>query len=250
MSDATTLDPQAGAAIEAQPQDMTSSRTSVIDQRPTPEIHAQSARSPLAHLFTARDDGDAGVVLEEKAFLGHLTLRGDPAQPGFAEGVEAALGLALPLTPATLEQNDSGRSIQWLSPDEWLILVPGEEAFSVEKALHERLAGRYQVVNVSGGQTVISLSGDQARQVLMKSTPTDVHPRAFPVGRGVPGGVRQGDTRVASCQRERIRAGGAQKLRRLPRPLAAGCQRGIRGLHQGLISAYGERGLRRQSSAS
>ncbi|MGS0467060.1 sarcosine oxidase subunit gamma [Cobetia marina] len=186
MSDATTLDPQAGAAVEAQPQDMTSSQTSVIDQRPTPEVHAQSARSPLAHLFTARDDGDAGVVLQEKAFLGHLTLRGDPAQPGFAEGVEAALGLALPLTPAILHQNEGGRSIQWLSPDEWLILVPGEEAFAVEKALHERLSGRYQVVNVSGGQTVISLSGDQARQVLMKSTPTDVHPRAFPVGRGVP----------------------------------------------------------------
>lgn len=186
MSDATTLDPQAGAAVEAQPQDMTSSQTSVIDQRPTPEVHAQSARSPLAHLFTVRDDGDAGIVLQEKAFLGHLTLRGDPAQPGFAEGVEAALGLALPLTPATLHQNEGGRSIQWLSPDEWLILVPGEEAFAVEKALHERLSGRYQVVNVSGGQTVISLSGAQARQVLMKSTPTDVHPRAFPVGRGVP----------------------------------------------------------------
>ena len=39
-------------------------------------------------------------VLQEKAFLGHLTLRGDPAQPGFAEGVEAALGLALPGAPA------------------------------------------------------------------------------------------------------------------------------------------------------
>ncbi|TVU72706.1 sarcosine oxidase subunit gamma [Cobetia crustatorum] len=182
MSDATTLDPQAVTDADA----ATRSQTSVIDQRPALDVHLQTARSPLAHLFTVRADANAGVVLEEKAFLGHLMLRGDPAQSGFAEAVEVALGLALPLTSSTLNLNDAGVSIQWLAPDEWLIIVPGEEAFAFEQALHEQLSGRYQVVNVSGGQTVVSLSGAQARQVLMKSTPTDVHPRAFPVGRGVP----------------------------------------------------------------
>ncbi|WP_158772708.1 sarcosine oxidase subunit gamma [Cobetia sp. L2A1] len=186
MSDAITLDPQASAAQHGAAQDVSSSQTSVIDQRPTLDVHAKTARSPLAHLFTARADSEAGVVLEEKAFLGHLTLRGDPAQAGFAEAVETALGVALPLSPSTLNLNDAGVSVQWLAPDEWLIIVPGDEAFAFEKALHEQLCGRYQVVNVSGGQTVVSLSGAEARQVLMKSTPTDVHPRAFPVGRGVP----------------------------------------------------------------
>jgi len=41
------------------------------------------------------------------------------------------------------------------------------------------------IVNVSGGQTVLTLEGEKARDVLMKSTPYDVHPQAFPVGKGV-----------------------------------------------------------------
>ncbi|NMF87516.1 sarcosine oxidase subunit gamma, partial [Aromatoleum petrolei] len=43
----------------------------------------------------------------------------------------------------------------------------------------------YAVMNTSGGQTVLELAGPGVRELLMKCTPYDVHPRAFPVGKGV-----------------------------------------------------------------
>ena len=43
----------------------------------------------------------------------------------------------------------------------------------------------YSIVDVSGGQTVLSLSGQGAREVLMKGAAVDVHDSAFPVGKVV-----------------------------------------------------------------
>lgn len=71
-------------------------------------------------------------------------------------------------------------------PDEWLLIVPGGEEFALEGKLREALGdAHYAIVNVSGGQTLIELEGEMARELLMKSTPYDVHPDAFPVGKGV-----------------------------------------------------------------
>ena len=41
------------------------------------------------------------------------------------------------------------------------------------------------MVNVSGGQTLLELSGPKVRELLMKSTSYDVHPSNFPVGKAV-----------------------------------------------------------------
>ena len=65
-------------------------------------------------------------------------------------------------------------------------MVPGGEEFALEKALRHALGqAHFSLVNVSGGQTVITLRGPKARETLMKSTPYDIHPSAFPVGKGV-----------------------------------------------------------------
>ena len=56
----------------------------------------------------------------------------------------------------------------------------------LESKLREALGdAHYAIVNVSGAQTLVELEGDKARELLMKSTPYDVHPSAFPVGKGV-----------------------------------------------------------------
>lgn len=125
------------------------------------------------------------VVLRERAFLGHLVLRGGAIV--LDEAVRAVLGFGLPARPNTLTHSEDGeRSIQWLSPDEWLLIVPGGEEFALEGALRDALGdAHYAIVNVSGGQTLLELSGEKARELLMKSTPSDVHPEAFPVGKGV-----------------------------------------------------------------
>lgn len=156
-----------------------------FDTRPTGH---PSAESPLAWSFHRQApprEANAGVALREQAFLDHLVLRGGAIV--LDEAVREVLGLALPARPNTLALDDGGeRSIQWLSPDEWLVIVPAGEAFALERRLRQALGqAHFSIVNVGGGQTLVELSGPQAREVLMKSTTYDVHPQAFPVGKGV-----------------------------------------------------------------
>ncbi|AJY48929.1 sarcosine oxidase subunit gamma [Halomonas sp. KO116] len=147
------------------------------------------AESPLAWAYhkTGRPSVNqkSRVVLRERAMLGHLILRGGAIV--LDEAVRWVLGFGLPGRPNCLTRDESGeRSIQWLSPDEWLLIVPGGEEFTLEAKLREALGNaHYAIVNVSGGQTLIELEGEMARELLMKSTPYDVHLEAFPVGKGV-----------------------------------------------------------------
>ncbi|MGQ4880592.1 sarcosine oxidase subunit gamma [Billgrantia sp. LNSP4103-1] len=164
----------------------TATWANVYDVRPETDIPAES---PLA--WSYHDSGrpsigaNSRVVLRERAMLGHLILRGGAIV--LDEAVRQVLGLALPARPNTLSRDEGGeRSIQWLSPDEWLVIVPGGEEFALEQRLREALGdAHYAIVNVGGGQTLLELEGEQARELLMKSTPYDVHPEAFPVGKGV-----------------------------------------------------------------
>ncbi|MFK3682861.1 sarcosine oxidase subunit gamma [Pseudomonas sp. NPDC088890] len=161
------------------------SAINVFQQNPGAEAKAQS---PLHHADLASLVGkgrkNAGVTLREKKFLGHLTLRGDGHDPEFAAGVHKALGLELPVALTVVANADS--SLQWVGPDEWLLIVPGGQELAVEQKLREALEGQHiQVVNVSGGQSLLELRGPNVRDVLMKSTSYDVHPNNFPVGKAV-----------------------------------------------------------------
>jgi len=111
-------------------------------------------------------------------------LRGDARDPAFSLGVYLVLGLELPVALTLAVAGEV--SVQWMGPDEWLLIVPGGQEFALETALRHALAGLHiSVVNVSGGQQLLELSGPKVREVLMKSTSYDVHPDNFPVGKAV-----------------------------------------------------------------
>ncbi len=161
------------------------SAINVFQQNPGAEAKAQS---PLHHADLASLVGkgrkNAGVTLRERKFLGHLTLRGDGHDPEFAAGVHKALGLELPVALTVVANAEM--SLQWVGPDEWLLIVPGGQEVAVEQKLRAALEGQHiQVVNVSGGQSLLELRGPNVREVLMKSTSYDVHPNNFPVGKAV-----------------------------------------------------------------
>ncbi|WP_426151364.1 sarcosine oxidase subunit gamma [Pseudomonas sp. DC3000-4b1] len=161
------------------------STVNVYAQRPE---ETAKAESPLHHAdlpsLVGKGRAGAGVTLREKKLLGHLSLRGDAKDPAFAAGVHKALGLELPMALNVVGSGET--TLQWMGPDEWLLICPRGEEYALEQRLREALAGLHiQVVNVSGGQTVLELSGPNVRQVLMKSTSYDVHPNNFPVGKGV-----------------------------------------------------------------
>lgn len=156
----------------------------VYKQRPD-TIEGQS---PLHHAGLAelvgKGKSGAGITLREKKLRGHLTLRGDAHDPAFAKGVQDVLGMDLPVALTLVANGET--SLQWMGPDEWLLIVPKGEEFATEQRLREALAGPHiQIVNVSGGQTLVELSGEKVRELLMKSTPYDVHPSNFPVGKAV-----------------------------------------------------------------
>jgi sarcosine oxidase subunit gamma len=160
------------------------STVNVYKQRPD----AAYAESPLFHAglheLAGKGKSTAGISLREKKLLGHLTLRGDGHDPAFAGAVHKATGLELPGALALVSRGES--SLQWMGPDEWLLIVPSGEEFAAEQGLHAELADQHhQVVNVSGGQTILELSGPKVREMLMKSSIYDVHPRNFPVGKAV-----------------------------------------------------------------
>jgi sarcosine oxidase subunit gamma len=146
------------------------------------------AQSPLHHVglseLVGKGPAGAGIRLREKKLRGHLTLRGDADDPAFVRGVHQALGLQLPVALTLVAEGET--SLQWMGPDEWLLIVPQGEEFATERRLRDALVGQHiQVVNVSGGQTLLELAGEKARELLMKSTSYDVHPSNFPVGKAV-----------------------------------------------------------------
>jgi sarcosine oxidase subunit gamma len=142
--------------------------------------------SPLARFGLAaratRAPGNAGVIVRERAFLGHLNLRGSAQDAIFVGTVSDVLGDGLPLVPNTVT-DVRGLTMYWLGPDEWLLVTPDERKAAVESALRNALASvRSAVTDVSGGQTLLQLHGRHARDVLAKGCPIDLHPRAFSIG--------------------------------------------------------------------
>lgn len=143
--------------------------------------------TPLAQFNAARRDiarpEAPGVRLTERPFLGHVNLRGDPDDPAFLTSVETALGFRPPLELNTVTESGDLAAL-WLGPDEWLVLTRPDREAGVAEALRNALGDlHYAVTDLSGGQTVINIAGDRARDVLAKGCSLDLHPRVFGPGR-------------------------------------------------------------------
>jgi len=168
--------------------DATDTSQNIVQMNQIPADASVRAESPLYHadLKTVAEKGaqDAGVILQELALLDHLVLRGNAENESFAAGVESTLGMAL---PANLQSaKHEGRVIRWISPDEWLVTTAGGTGFELEQQLREAIGDtHFAIVNVSGGQTVITVEGADAEEMLKKCTPYDIHISHMPIGKVV-----------------------------------------------------------------
>ena len=140
-------------------------------------------RSPLAsRILEPSKARGAGVVLQESAFRGHINLRGDLGNPNFSRVVEAVLGTALPVQPNTVARARHALAA-WLGPDEWLLISSSEESDPLIRNLQQGLVNVFCAINdLSGGQTIIEISGPRALDVLAKGCTLDLHPRTFGPG--------------------------------------------------------------------
>ena len=146
--------------------------------------------SPL-HYYAGKASGPAekGLRVRERPHKGHLALRanvnGNADDRAFTEGVERVLSLALPTAPCAFAA-DAATAAYWLGPGEWLLLIDSHtQTAALEARLRETVETHFSAVDVSGGQTLINLSGPAVAAVMKKSCVYDFSAANFPAGRCV-----------------------------------------------------------------
>jgi sarcosine oxidase, subunit gamma len=125
---------------------------------------------PVSALGHAAFDGFAKI--HEIGPLGMLSLRARPDVPGLTQAL-AAIGLTRPEPRRITLQNASGCG--WMSPDEYLVILPYAEVDAAMATLSQHLAGQHHLVaNVSDARAVFRIEGAKAAQVLQKLMPVDL----------------------------------------------------------------------------
>lgn len=126
----------------------------------------------------------AGIVkIEEAGPQGMITLRGDAGAAALQKAASGVAGVDMPGIRGIAAAGD--RAIAWMSPDEWLILLPYAQAHEGVDALRTALAGTHHLAeNVSDARALFRVTGEPARlrEVLAKLAPADLHPDRFGAG--------------------------------------------------------------------
>jgi sarcosine oxidase subunit gamma len=139
-------------------------------------------RSPLAEWsgrFARANAAPSVFSIRELPFTTQVNLRGDAANARFAAAVRSVVGCPLPDKANTFTTGANG-SVLWLGPDEWLVTDRPDRGDEIAGALEREISGlHHSVTDVSAARTVIEISGREARVVLAKGCPLDLHARAF-----------------------------------------------------------------------
>ncbi len=111
-----------------------------------------------------------------------LNLRGNAQDPAFVQAVQQALGLPLPVAACSSIANAQVRVV-WVGPDDWFVVVASGQQAALAQSLRTALAGQHSAVtDVSSGYFLVTLAGEQARDVLAQGCPMDLHPSVFKPG--------------------------------------------------------------------
>ena len=109
-------------------------------------------------------------------------MRLDPEDDAALGAVESVLSVPLPMVPNTVSSGRNATCL-WLGPDEWLVICERIQAPVLGADLQAALDPMLSSVNdLSGGQTIISLSGNRALDTMAKGCSLDLHPRVFSPG--------------------------------------------------------------------
>ena len=126
---------------------------------------------PVSALGAASFDGFAEV--REIGPLGMISLRAQPDVPGLAEAIRAVTGTDVPELRRIVEAGDGAAG--WMSPDEYLLILPYGETGSAMGRLGQALSGQHHLaVVVSDARAVFQIEGEMADQVIRKLCPVDM----------------------------------------------------------------------------
>ena len=112
------------------------------------------------------------VRIREIGPVGMITLRAKPDAAGLAKAVKAAVGTGLPEVRRIATEGD--RACGWMSPDEYLLVMPYAAVAGALDAIAKAMAEAHHLaVDVSDARAVFRVEGARAEQVLAKLSPVD-----------------------------------------------------------------------------
>ena len=124
---------------------------------------------PVSALNGASFQGFA--TIREIGPLGMITLRAKGLK-SLDKAIKAVTGTKTP-APRRIEVNGD-RACGWMSPDEYLLIVPYADVSAALAKLTKALAGEHHLaVDVSDARAVFRIEGDKAADVLRKLSPVD-----------------------------------------------------------------------------
>ena len=124
---------------------------------------------PVSALNGASFQGFANI--REVGPIGMITLRAKGLK-ALDKAIKAAVGTKIP-AQRRIEVNGD-RACGWMSPDEYLLVLPYADVAKALASLAKSLAGQhYLAVDVSDARAVFRIEGDQAADVLRKLSPVD-----------------------------------------------------------------------------
>lgn len=125
--------------------------------------------APLSVLGGAQYTGYARIC--EIGPWGMISLRAKPDVAGLGAAIAAVTGCDLPSQRQILRAGD--KMAGWMSPDEYLLIMPYADVPAALDRLAQDLAGQHHLAaDVSGARAVFAIEG-QAVSVLAKLSPTD-----------------------------------------------------------------------------
>ena len=127
-------------------------------------------REAVTALGQAQFNGFARI--SEMGPLGMISLRAKPDVKGLDKAIRAVTGTEVPGLRQIVVNKDHAAG--WMSPDEYLLILPYAQTDASLASLDKALAGQhYLAVTVSDARAVFRIEGAMAEQVLAKLSPVD-----------------------------------------------------------------------------
>jgi sarcosine oxidase subunit gamma len=124
---------------------------------------------PVSALNGAQFEGFA--TIREIGPVGMITLRAKGLK-SLDKAIKAAVGTKIPAQRRIEVSGD--RACGWMSPDEYLLLMPYDQVARALGQIAKALKGQHHLaVDVSDARAVFRIEGDRADEVLRKLAPVD-----------------------------------------------------------------------------
>ena len=125
---------------------------------------------------------EGGIAhISEAPLQGMITLRGDLNAAAVTKAATGATGQKMPAQGKAQCAGESG--ICWMSPDEVLVLCPHAEVGKTLSKMKADLGNTHSLaVDVSDARALFVVKGPNAREVMAKLAPVDLHPASFTPG--------------------------------------------------------------------